>query len=415
MRLPDMQAMTVRETVSVDHPLSVSVGVSLPDAPLWREFPLVYMDRGTPRPVGVVRLEASLDDTWRKLREKVVVILVTQGIKTFLVSMFTLYIVYRLITRHLVAIAGHVARYVPQRDMPPLRLDRRAHPHHDEVDLVVNTFNDLAEKLDLAYQELHGVNAELERDIAERQARERELQEALDKLTEASAELERFAYVAAHDLQEPLRGMVSFAQLLNQRYQGRLDADADEYIAFIVAAGRRMHELVNGLDSFSRISSHGAALAPVSSQAALDIAIRKLDEAVTASGAAITLGDLPEIMGDQTQLSLLFQHLLGNAIKFRRPDAAPVIRVDARPVAEGWEFTVADNGVGVDAPGPQLFEIFRRHHGGKAVAGAGVGLAICKRIVGRHGGRIWMESRPGEGAEVHFVLPATLHAEPVLA
>ncbi|HSV28661.1 MAG TPA: ATP-binding protein, partial [Candidatus Omnitrophota bacterium] len=240
-------------------------------------------------------------------------------------------------------------------------------------------------------------------DITERRLHENELREALDQLTQTNTELERFAYVASHDLQEPLRTVTLYCQLLDRDLRGKLSDDADDYLHFIVGAAKRMHALINDLLAYSRITG-GLPFTPVRAADACASALQNLQESIRETGASIEVRPLPVIAADQVQLMQLFQNLIGNAIKFHRPDVAPRIVVSAEQVGGEWVFSVADNGIGIEASEQDVFEIFRRLHTAQAYPGTGVGLAICKRIVQRHGGSIWMTSQPGQGSTFFFTL-----------
>ncbi len=237
----------------------------------------------------------------------------------------------------------------------------------------------------------------------------RELEEKLKRQSEALArsnrDLEEFAYVASHDLQEPLRMVVSFTQLLSRRYKGRLDAEADEFIAFAVDGAKRMQRLINDLLAYSRLDRREAGAASASAADAVEAALASLQTLIKETEARVEVGPLPLVRVDPGQLGQLFQNLIGNAIKFRAPDRPPVIRIGAERDGTLWRFRVEDNGIGVD---PRYFEkvfvIFERLHG-MEVPGTGIGLALCRKIVGRHGGKIWIESEKGRGAVLCFTLP----------
>jgi len=253
--------------------------------------------------------------------------------------------------------------------------------------------------VDSGYVNLYG------RDITERQRAEEELHRLTEDLRRSNAELEQFAYVASHDLQEPLRMVSSYVQLLSKRYQGRLDQDADEFIGFAVDGAKRMQNLINDLLTFSRIDTRGKPPVPTSCEDAIEVALSNLQIAIEESGASITHETLPVVKGDPTQLVQLFQNLLSNAIKFRAIEP-PRIHVGVQQDAGEWLFRISDNGIGLDPKfAERIFVIFQRLHQGDTYPGTGMGLAICKRIVQRHGGRIWVESQSGKGATFYFTLP----------
>ncbi len=241
--------------------------------------------------------------------------------------------------------------------------------------------------------------------LARRRA-ELSLQSHAQELARSNEELQQFAYVASHDLQEPLRMVASYTQLLARRYKGRLDSDADEFIAYAVDGVNRMQRLIQDLLAYSRVGTRGHEFKPLDTGVALDKALANLKASVDETGATIVRGKLPQVMADETQLTQLFQNLVGNALKFRGP-SAPRVVVDAERQGNEWRFTVEDNGIGIE---PQYYErifiIFQRLHGKEEYPGTGIGLAICKKIVERHGGRIGLDSQPGQGTTFWFTLPA---------
>lgn len=242
-------------------------------------------------------------------------------------------------------------------------------------------------------------------DINERIIAEDNLRKAMDALVKSNAELEHFAYVASHDLQEPLRTITAFSQLLQRRGDNGLDDETRSYLGFVIAGAKRMHSLVNDLLAYSRVGSKGAALEPMDADQAFGIACQSLKESLEESGGTITADPLPHIMGGMQPITQLFQNLLGNALKFRRPGIAPHITVRVVLKDDWAQFSLADNGIGM-APEyqDQIFAMFRRLHNSQAYPGTGIGLAICKRIVEYHGGKIWVDSAEGQGSCFHFTL-----------
>jgi light-regulated signal transduction histidine kinase (bacteriophytochrome) len=228
---------------------------------------------------------------------------------------------------------------------------------------------------------------------------------AQEELARSNRDLEQFAYVASHDLQEPLRMVATYTQLLAERYRGQLDADADKYMHYAVDGALRMQKLVQDLLAFSRVGRQGGAAVSTDCNAVIETALKNLQAAIHDTGAVVEHTQLPLVIADGFQLVQLFQNLIGNAIKFRGSEP-PVIRVTAKEQGKEWLFSVADNGIGI-APeqAENVFVIFRRLHTHAEYPGNGIGLSICKKIVEQHGGRIWVESEPGCGSVFQFTLP----------
>ena len=241
-------------------------------------------------------------------------------------------------------------------------------------------------------------------DITGRKSAEEALARHAAELARTNAELQRFAYVASHDLQEPLRTVASFAQLLAERYRGKLDAEADQFIDFIVAGAKRMQMLISDLLAYSRLGTGEMVRVPTECEAALNVALMNLTTAINEAGGQVTHDPLPVVDGDEKRLCQVFQNLVANALKFHGPNA-PRVHVSAERGTGEWRFSVRDNGIGI-APqfAEQIFMVFRRLHTAAAYPGTGIGLAISKRIVEQLGGRIWVESKPAHGATFCFTI-----------
>ncbi len=231
-----------------------------------------------------------------------------------------------------------------------------------------------------------------------------ELETANRRLAEANVELERFAYIASHDLQEPLRTVASFTQLLKKRHGGKFDAEADEFLVLVADAAVRMFDLVNDLLAYSKLLGRGHAAGPVDTGEVCARAVQALSATIAECGAKVTIGPLPVINGIEEQISQLFYHLLANALKFRRQNVPPMISVTAERTGSAWRFAVTDNGIGVEVCDQDVFEVFRKLHRPCDYSGTGIGLAICKRVVQRHGGAIWFDPNPDGGTIFRFTL-----------
>jgi signal transduction histidine kinase len=264
----------------------------------------------------------------------------------------------------------------------------------------------------------------IRRALQERGLREqrKEAEEAMarkvEELARSNRELEEFAYVASHDLQEPLRMVASYCELLSQRYRGKLDEKADKYIDYAVDGARRMQQLISHLLQYSRVGTKAQALQPTDAGAVVSSVIVGLQNVVEASRAVIVCGPLPAVQADEVQLGQVFQNLIGNALKFHG-EPAPRIQVNAEVVEKMVRFSVSDNGIGIEKDGSgRIFQMFQRLHTREKYEGSGMGLAIVKKIVEQHGGKIWFESVPGQGTTFYFTLQAALkgvEAEKALA
>ncbi len=243
-----------------------------------------------------------------------------------------------------------------------------------------------------------------------RREAEEDLARKVEELARSNAELEQFAYVASHDLQEPLRMVAAYTQLLGERYRGKLDENADKFIGYASEGALRMQTLIQDLLAFSRIGRNGTALGHVDCGAVMDEVLLSLGPAMEETGALVTHTALPVVWADRSQMVQVFQNLIGNAIKFRGED--PAISVQAEKAGEQWLFSVSDNGIGI-APeyAENIFVVFQRLHARTEYPGNGIGLAICKKIIQRYGGKIWVEPRAGHGSIFKFTMPGDGPAE----
>jgi light-regulated signal transduction histidine kinase (bacteriophytochrome) len=243
-------------------------------------------------------------------------------------------------------------------------------------------------------------------DITEIKKTEEELKRISEELARSNAELKDFAYIASHDLKKPLQSIESFANLLARRYKGKLDAKADEFISYIVEGVQRLQILIKDLLEYSQIETKAKNIKPTDCSFIVEEAMSNLKTAMDESNAVVTYNKLPTIMSDPQQIISLFQNLIDNAIKFRS-NKAPRVRISADRKGNEWIFSIRDNGIGIDPENfEKIFVMFQRLHGSADFPGTGIGLSICKKIIERHGGRIWVESEPGKGATFFFVIPS---------
>jgi PAS domain S-box-containing protein len=286
--------------------------------------------------------------------------------------------------------------------------DIRWHRHKDGTDFFANGFMN-------AVRDEQGALIGYAKILSDETAR-KQLQDAL---TESNSALEQFAYVASHDLQEPLRTMSAYSQLLSQRYRGMLDADADQFLSFILSASARMSALVRDLLAYARLTPEHERPSSIALDEDLEAALTHLDQAMNESGASVTHDPMPVLQVDRGQMVRLFQNLVGNAIKYRKPDQPPIVHISAEQKGADWVISIRDNGIGFDPKhAATIFEPFKRLHTEQEYPGTGVGLAICRRIVQAQRGRIWAESQPGEGTTFYFTLPVDspqplLHTPPI--
>jgi signal transduction histidine kinase len=261
------------------------------------------------------------------------------------------------------------------------------------------------EELQDTTEELQVTNEELQATTEELQASNEELQDTTEELQIANEELQQFAYAASHDLQEPLRTISSFTQLMQRRYAGQLDTDADEFMEYIVDGSKRMQQLINDLLEYTRVDTHVNEFKLVKLDNVIEDTLLNLKGSINENNAVITHDPLPTINADKGQLNQLFQNLISNAIKFQKPDEPPRIHISAKKEDDHYLFSVSDNGIGIEPQYTErVFVIFQRLHTRETYQGTGIGLSIVKRIVERHGGRIWVESEFGVGSTFYFTL-----------
>lgn len=415
LHLPDLRALEVRESYTgLSAPLVVSVGRRDDGAVIAREYPIIHPERGPGRPIGTLYVEVGLDGVYGRLLQSGLFILATQGVKVFLVSLFTLFIVWRLVTRHLIAMAAFLDSYDVRRALPELRLARRGRGDGDELDRVVAAFNGLCVSLQRAYADLREANAALERDIEDRRAAENEIarlnavleqrvRQRTAELEAANNELAAFTHSVSHDLRAPLRRIEGFGRALAEECRVGLGERGGHYLERIRAGVAEMGDMVEAFLELARASRGEMAPEPVDLSALTREVAAELAERDPDRKVALSVEPGLSMRGDRRLLKAVLTNLLDNAWKYTRDTAQPTVRV-GRTVADGRTvFFVRDNGIGFDpAFAAALFRPFNRLHPGERYEGCGIGLATVQRIVARHGGRVWAEGAPGQGATILF-------------
>jgi signal transduction histidine kinase len=382
-----------------------------------RTYPLLHEVRGTTQQIAAIDIVASLDSIYDRVVSQAVTMLVSNGIKTFLVAAFMFVIVRRLVTSRIHLLAKKVQALMPRMLLTQSSMYNEADARTstdpgDELDELAWGFDNMAHRLALAVQDLHERNTELRQENKERRRVEGELQHVVKELSRTNVELERFTYVAAHDLQEPTRCLVSFSQLLERKYGDAVGKEGREFLQFIVDEALRVSSLVGGILEYTQSGSPSLTLADVDCGPLVAEVIEGLQPLIVQKAATLQVGTLPIVRADAAQLHQVLRNLISNALKFSRPGVAPVVTVQAEREGDAWRLEIGDNGIGID---PQyhgyVFEVFRRLHTRSAIPGTGVGLALCRRIVEAHGGRIWLQSGLGEGTTVLVTIPDAVAAD----
>ncbi len=360
------------------------------------------------------------DEGWRRFnRAKWTMIL--SGLLAVLVAAVLGFTISRSITLPLSTITA-AARNLSGGDMDTGSLSGIT-SRQDEIGVLAKTFTlmagqlketleglrrshiELESRVEERTRELQESNEQLGLEVEERRQAEAKLLLRTEELARSNTELEQFAYVASHDLQEPLRMVASYVQLIEKRYQDKLDDDGREFIEFAVDGAKRMRVLIEDLLAYSRVTTRAEPFQSTNFEKVLETVTDNLQMVIKENDVQITHAPLPTVQGDVTQLTQLFQNLISNAIKFRG-DAAPQVHIHAEPQEDQWLISVQDNGIGIEAQHlDRIFLLFQRLHGRGAYPGTGLGLAICRKIVERHGGTIWVESEPGSGSKFNFTIP----------
>ena len=297
---------------------------------------------------------------------------------------------------------------------------RVSHQGNDEIGQITRSFNEMSDTLQSAQIKIEEQNQKMVVKMGELQTNRRVmlslledfndsqklLQKKAEELSRSNQELEQFAYIASHDLQEPLRQISNFVQLLEKRYKGQLDEKADQFIAYVVEGAARMRSMIMDLLAYSRVGKKTVLPQPINLSSLLDEVLKNLNVTIKESGAVVTVDPLPSITAIPSQINQLFQNLVGNALKFNKAGETPTVHVSAEKKGSEWIFSVRDNGIGIDPKyAEKIFVLFERLHGRGEYPGTGIGLAICKKIVELHNGRIWIQSVLGQGSTFYFTLP----------
>src|SRR5690606_7966536 len=405
--LPDIKAVEIQEhSEEFSKPLHLLRGEKDTRNIIVRDYPIIHNVSGEVREIGTLTIQVSLTEVYQRLWDKAIVILLSQGIKTFLVSLFTLYIFYYLVTHHLTTIARFLRNFDVEKEPQKLYLHRKSNAREDELDLVVKAFNNLSQDLHQAYENLRDTNKRLEEDnIARRKAEEevnrlnavleQRVRQRTAELEAANKELGAFCYSVSHDLRAPLRRIEGFRRILSEEYRDDLGEKGRHYLSRIEAGTREMAEMIDSFLRLSRATQGEMDVQRVNSSEQVTDVINRIQE--RESNRQITLKIEPDIFADVDKrfFEVLLTNLLDNAWKYSRHQENAKIVFGVTLLNEETVYYISDNGVGFDmAYADRLFSPFNRLHKAEEFDGVGIGLATVQRIVARHGGRIWTQSAP---------------------
>lgn len=421
VRLPDIQAVTVEENQAVDGSIFISKGVSNGSAVL-REYDLTHFDGKERFVIGSLLVEASLVGVYQRLLNKALTIMIVQGVKTFFVSFFILFIFYRLVTRHIIAMEQFLKGVNVRNSLSELKLSRESKDYDDELDHLVSAYNSMIVDLRQAYEDMHVVNNKLKEDIAARKSAEakvKSLNEELESRVElrtaeleaANKELNAFCYSVSHDLRAPLRRVKGFGYNLKMEYGNKLGVRGVHYLARMESCTDEMNAMIDSFLTLAKSTNTELLIEEISLSDIVHRNLGNLKEKDPARNISIRVQPNVKAMCDARLIGLLLTNLLDNAWKYTaKKDGAEIIFSQKKLNGERI-YVVEDNGAGFDMEyANNLFTPFTRLHKVSDFRGIGIGLATVKRVAARHGGRVWAESSVGKGAKFFFTLKAKNHA-----